>query len=85
MQPAPPAALQLASRLKQLRQQWPQLTQANPAKALSDEEILAPATELFSSRCRVRFTISLARFEESGWVVGKISQPGELGQYDAPG
>jgi hypothetical protein len=44
MQPAPPAALQLASRLRQLRQQWPRLTQEKLAKAFSDEEGLAPAT-----------------------------------------
>ena len=44
MQPAPPAALHLASRLKQLRQQWPRLTQEMLAKAFSEEESLSPAT-----------------------------------------
>jgi hypothetical protein len=44
MQPAPPAALQLASRLRQLRQQWPRLTQEKLSRAFSDEESLAPAT-----------------------------------------
>jgi hypothetical protein len=44
MQPAPPAALQLAARLKQLRQQRPRLTQEKLAKALSEEESLSPAT-----------------------------------------
>jgi hypothetical protein len=44
MQPAPPAALQLASRLRQLRQQWPRLTQDKLARAFSDEESLASAT-----------------------------------------
>jgi transcriptional regulator with XRE-family HTH domain len=44
MQPAPPAALQLASRLKQLRQQQSRLTQAELAAALSKEGKLAPVT-----------------------------------------
>jgi hypothetical protein len=44
MQPAPPAALQLAQRLRQLRQDWPRLTQAKLATAFSAEEALAPAT-----------------------------------------
>src|ERR1700747_1714382 len=44
MQPAPPEALQLASRLKQLRQQWPRLTPDKFAKAFSEEESLSPAT-----------------------------------------
>jgi hypothetical protein len=44
MQPAPPAALQLALRLKQLRQQWPRLTQDKLAAAFSTEESLASAT-----------------------------------------
>jgi hypothetical protein len=46
MQPAPPAALQLAQRLRQLRQQWAhaRLTQQNLATAFSTEEQLAPAT-----------------------------------------
>ena len=44
MQPVPPAALQLASRLKQLRQQWPRLTQEKLAKAFSEEEGLASVT-----------------------------------------
>jgi len=46
MQPAPPAALQLAQRLRQLRQQWPEvsLTQQKLAKAFSVEERLAAAT-----------------------------------------
>lgn len=44
MQPAPPAALQLALRLRQLRQQRPQLTQAKLARAFSEEQSLAPAT-----------------------------------------
>jgi hypothetical protein len=46
MQPAPPAALQLARRLRQLRQQWPDvsLTQQKLARAFSAEESLAAAT-----------------------------------------
>lgn len=47
MQPAPPAALQLAQRLRRLRQQrWPdaRLTQDKLAKAFSVEEGLAAAT-----------------------------------------
>jgi hypothetical protein len=44
MQPATPAALQLASRLRQLRQQSPRLTQEKLARAFSDEESLSPAT-----------------------------------------
>jgi hypothetical protein len=46
MQSAPPAALQLAQRLRQLRQCWPaaRLTQDKLAAAFSAEEKLAPAT-----------------------------------------
>lgn len=46
MQPASPAALQLAQRLRQLRQQWAnaRLTQDKLAAALSAEERLASAT-----------------------------------------
>ena len=44
MQPVPPAALQLASRLKQLRQQWPRLTQEKLAKAFGEEGSLASVT-----------------------------------------
>ena len=44
MPPAPPAALQLASRLKQLRQQSSRLTQKKLADAFSAEESLSPAT-----------------------------------------
>lgn len=47
MQPAPPAAMRLAQRLRQLRQQhWPdvRLTQDKLAKAFSAEENLAAAT-----------------------------------------
>jgi hypothetical protein len=44
MQPAPPAALQLALKLKQLRQQWPRLTQDRLAVAFSAEETVAAAT-----------------------------------------
>lgn len=46
MQPVSPAALQLALRLKQLRQLWPQarLTQNKIAAAFSEEEKLAAAT-----------------------------------------
>jgi hypothetical protein len=44
MQPAPPAALQLALKLKQLRQQWPRLTQERLAAAFSAEESLGSAT-----------------------------------------
>ncbi len=46
MQPASPAALQLAQRLRQLRLQWAdgRLTQERLAHALSAEERLAPAT-----------------------------------------
>jgi len=43
MQPTPPA-LQLASRLKQLRAQSPRLTQRKLADAFSAEESLSPAT-----------------------------------------
>lgn len=43
MQPAPPAALKLASRLKQLREQWPRLTQDKLAIAFSEEESLSSA------------------------------------------
>jgi transcriptional regulator with XRE-family HTH domain len=53
MQLPPPAALQLASRLRRLRQQWPQLTQEKLARAFSSEESLARSTvsswESFSS------------------------------------
>ena len=44
MPPAPPASLQLASRLKQLRQQSSRLTQKKLADAFSAEESLSPAT-----------------------------------------
>ncbi len=44
MQPAPPAALQLALKLKQLRQQWPRLTQERLAAAFGAEESLGSAT-----------------------------------------
>jgi len=46
MQPASPAALNLAQRLRQLRQLWPQarLTQDKIAAAFSEEESLAAAT-----------------------------------------
>jgi hypothetical protein len=44
MQPAPPAALQLALRLRQLRQQSPRLTQKKLANAFSAEESLSSAT-----------------------------------------
>lgn len=44
MQPAPPAALQLASRLKQLRQHQSRLTQAELAAAFSAEGKLASVT-----------------------------------------
>ena len=44
MQPAPPAALQLASRLKQLRQHQSRLTQAELAAAFSKEGKLASVT-----------------------------------------
>jgi hypothetical protein len=44
MQPALPAALELAQRLRQLRQQWPRLTQDQLAVAFSAEERLASAT-----------------------------------------
>jgi hypothetical protein len=46
MQPAPPAALQLARRLRQLRLQWAdaRLTEDKLAKALSADEKLAAAT-----------------------------------------
>ena len=46
MQPAAPAALQLAQRLRQLRQQWSdaRLTQEKLATAFSTEEKLAAAT-----------------------------------------
>lgn len=43
MQAAPPEALKLASRLRQLRQQW-RLTQQKLAKAFSEEEGLASVT-----------------------------------------
>lgn len=44
MHPAPPAALQLAQRLRQLRESWPRLTQKELATAFSAEEKLASAT-----------------------------------------
>jgi hypothetical protein len=44
MQPAPPAALELAQRLRQLRQRWPRLTQDQLAAAFSAEGSLASAT-----------------------------------------
>lgn len=46
MQPAPPSALQLAQRLGQLRQRWPdaRLTQGELAAAFSAEERVASAT-----------------------------------------
>jgi transcriptional regulator with XRE-family HTH domain len=44
MQPAPPAALELAQRLRQLRQQWPRLTQDQLASAFGAEGSLASAT-----------------------------------------
>jgi hypothetical protein len=44
MQPAPPAALELAQRLRQLRQQWSRLTQDQLAAAFSGEEKLGSAT-----------------------------------------
>jgi hypothetical protein len=46
MQPAPPAALQLALRLKQLRQGWPEarLTQEKLATAFSGEEAVRSVT-----------------------------------------
>jgi hypothetical protein len=44
MHAAPPAALQLAQRLRQLRESWPRLTQKKLATALSAEEKLASAT-----------------------------------------
>ena len=44
MPPAPPAALELASRLKQLRQQSSRLTQKKLADAFSAEESLSSAT-----------------------------------------
>lgn len=44
MQPAPPAALLLASRLRQLRAQTPRLTQKKLADAFSAEESLSSAT-----------------------------------------
>ncbi len=44
MYPAPPAALELANRLRQLRQGWPRLTQQKLAAAFSAEEQLAAAT-----------------------------------------
>lgn len=44
MHPAPPAALQLAQRLRQLRESWPRLTQKGLATAFSAEEKLASAT-----------------------------------------
>lgn len=44
MQPAPPAALQFAARLRQLRQSVPQLTQDGLATAFSAEQRLSSAT-----------------------------------------
>src|SRR5580658_3231509 len=44
MHPAPPAALQLAQRLRQLRENWPRLTQKKLAAAFSTEDKLASAT-----------------------------------------
>lgn len=44
MQPAPPAALQLARRLRQLRESRPRLTQKKLAAAFSLEEKVGGAT-----------------------------------------
>lgn len=44
MHPAPPAAQQLAGRLRQLRESWPRLTQKRLAAAFSAEEKLSAAT-----------------------------------------
>jgi len=44
MHPAPPASLQLAKRLRELRERWPRLTQKGLAAAFSTEEKLASAT-----------------------------------------
>jgi transcriptional regulator with XRE-family HTH domain len=44
MQPVPPAALQLAQRLRQLRQGWHRLTQEKLAAALGTEEPLSAVT-----------------------------------------
>lgn len=44
MQPVPPAALQLAQRLRQLRQNTPRLTQGELAQAFGVEEGLSAAT-----------------------------------------
>jgi transcriptional regulator with XRE-family HTH domain len=44
MQPEPPPALQLALRLKELRRQWPRLTQEKLARAFGEEEHLAAVT-----------------------------------------
>ena len=44
MQPEPPPALRLASRLRELRQQWPRLTQEKLAGAFSEERSLAAVT-----------------------------------------
>ena len=50
MQPAPPAAYRLAQRLRQLRQQWPRLTQDQLAAALSTEQkITAPTVSSWES------------------------------------
>jgi hypothetical protein len=48
MYPAPPAALQLAQRLRQLRESWPRLTQKKLAAAFSTEEKLAAANPDFT-------------------------------------
>jgi hypothetical protein len=44
MQPAPPAALELARRLRQLREQWPGLTQEKLARVFSAEASLVRST-----------------------------------------
>jgi hypothetical protein len=66
MQPLPPAALQLAQRLRQLRQSVPQLTQEGLAKAFSVEKSLAPATVSSWESLRVPKIPPIYRIEAYG-------------------
>jgi hypothetical protein len=66
MQPVAPAALQLAQRLRQLRQSVPQLTQEGLAKALGAEKSLAPATVSSWESLRVPKTPPASRIDAYG-------------------
>ena len=66
MQPIPPAALQLAQRLKQLRLNVPELTQERLAKAFSAEKSLATATVSSWESLKTPKTPPLFRIEAYG-------------------